>query len=309
MTNILVTSAKGVVPEFYPLNRRPLKLLFQSIAATLKEGFIAKEKGWISFNSFCLRVNYMLSANKYGYIYPDTYAEKPESMRSLEGGPLPVSEFKSHFHDYIIKAMIEGLAAIGGLEFLYDRSGSLSFLRLSKTGEWYLGIIDKLPKAKAATNTRQYLDIDDRTGIIMVKKPNYPYLNLLPDFADRMTDTRYYINEKAFLRNCTTPDMLGTKLKRFRMFVLPKPGPRIGAMIERLTHSCNVVRKDPDASTYQLFEVDPNNERLHNLLMDHVEIKDNVLRVEGCRLLIKTKFLSRFVAILTQHGFLNSITT
>lgn len=305
LMTLLADHVKGLAQEFYYVNRIALRMLFNGLANALNEGHNIKHEGWIDYESLCWRANYLLAVAKFGYIYPDSYSQRPEYIKDVAGKPMPPTDFKANIHDVILKAMIEGMAAIGGIELLYNSVGDLMFVRLSEAGKWYLGLTTEMPKAKALSNISEALDVDDRTGLILVKDANYPYLNLLPEFADKMTDTRYCLSEKTFMRKCETPEMLDSKIKRFRLFILPNPGPRVSEMLERMKSDCNLVRKTAGGSTYQLFDIAPGNSRLHNIIVDNKEIRKNSLRVEGCRLLVKSKFLPRFFEILTENGFLN----
>lgn len=307
LMTLLADSVKGLAQEFYYVNRAPLKALFNGIANSLVDGHNINEDGWIGYSSLCRRANYMLSINKFGYIYPDSFSQRPEYIKDVASKPMPPTDFKANIHDVILRAMIEGLAAIGAVDLLYNSDGNISFLRLSNAGKWYLGITTEIPKAKAVANVADALDVDDQTGLILVKNPNYPYLNLLPEFAEKMTDSRYCFSEKAFLKKCENPEMLDAKIKRFLMFILPEPGPHINSLLDRMKANCNLVKKTAGGSTFQLWDIDPKNSRLHNLIVDNKEIRKNSLRVEGCKLLVKSKFLTRFFEILTENGFLNEI--
>ena len=307
LMSILSEYVKGMAQEFYYVNRIAIRMLFNGFANALKEGFHINTDGWIDYDSLCWRANYLLSVAKFGYIYPDNYSLRPEYIKDVAGKPMAPTDFKAHIHDVILRAMIEGFAAIGGADLLYNAEGKLLFLRISEAGKWYLGMTTEMPKAKSIANISDSIDVDDQTGLILVKNPNYPYLNLLPEFAEKMTDTRYCFSEKAFLKKCENPEMLEAKIKRFKMFILPEPGPHITALIDRMEANCNLVKKTSGGSTFQLWDIDPKNSRLHSIILDNKEIRKNSLRVEGCKLLVKSKFLPRFFEILTENGYLNEL--
>lgn len=304
---ILANNVKGLTSEFFYLNKRGIQSLFNGVAVTLFDACNRLPEGWVEYNSFCWGANFKLSLDGFSFIYPDDYAQRPDSVKDVAGKPMDVSDFKKNIHDVILRAMIEGMAAIGGADLLYDNDGNIAYLRLSKAGKWYLGITTDMPESKAAVNVEESIEVDDQTGLIIIKNPAYPYATLLPEFADKMTDTRYCFSEKVFLKKCDNPEMLDSKVKRFKRFILTKPGPRITERINMMMANCNLVKKTTGGSTFQLLDIDPKNSRLHNLIVDNKEIKKNSLRVEGCRLLVKTKFLPRFFEILTENGYLNEI--
>lgn len=308
LMTILANSVKNLSQEFYYLKKTALNNLFKSVTDILIEGHKHMDKGWISYESFCRRANYLLSLCGQGYIYPDKFTLKPEAVKNVEGNLMAPSEFKKNIHDVILRAMIEGMAAIGGVELLVDKDGNIAYLRLSEAGRWYVGITDEVPKSKVIANVADSIEVDDPTGLISIKNLDYPYVNMLSEFADKMTDTRYCFSEKAFFKKCDSPDELDAKIKRFKMFILPEPGVSITHRIENMKANCDLVKKTIGGSTFQLFDIDPKNSRLHNLILDNKEIRKNSLRVEGCKLLVKSKFLSRFFDILSENGFLNSIT-
>lgn len=304
---VLAGSVKNTQYEFFYAKHSALIFLFINVAATLRENRGNLEGMWIGYEDFSAIVNNKQAYHKYNYIYPDTYSQRPESIRDVNNRPLPVTDFKSHFHDRILRAMVEGFAAIGGVDLLYNESGDVAFLRLSDAGKWYLGLTKEMPRTKVTVNLSEALDIDDQTGLILVKHPDFPYLNLLTEFAEKMTDSRYCFSEKAFLKKCSSPEVLKAKIKRFKMFVLPEPGPTIQGRIERMLANCNLVRKTPGGSTYQLFDIDPKNIRLHNIIVEDKDIRKNSLRVEGCKLLVKTKFVPNFLQKLEAQGYLTDI--
>ena len=307
LMTILADSVKGLAQEFYYVNRIALKSLFNGIINALSEGYNLDNNAWIDYSSLCWRANYLLAVSKFGYIYPNSYSQRSEYIKDVAGKPMPPTDFKANIHDVILRAMIEGFAAIGGVDLLYSPEGHIQHLRLSEAGKWFLGISTVMPKAKALANIADAIDVDDQTGLILVKDPNYPYINLLPEFAEKLTETRYCLSEKIFLRKCDTPEMLEAKIKRFKMFILPEPGANVGRLFDKMLSNCNLVKKTAGGSTFQLWDIDSKNSRLHNLIVDNKEIRKNSLRVEGCRLLVKNKFLPRFFEILSENGFLNEI--
>lgn len=307
LSDIFSESVKNVQNEFFYVNSGAIQALGLSIVNTFIESDVYIPGEWVDIQDFCISVNHNLALKKYDYIYPDSYSERPEHIKDVNGMPLPVTEFKSHFHDRIQRAMIEGFAAIGGAELLFDADGEIRYLRLTEAGKWYMGISKEQPKAKVEVNLSDALEIDDQTGLILVKDQQYPYLNLLPEFADKMTDTRYCFSEKAFLKKCDSPDVLSAKIKRFKMFILPEPGHCIQTRIDKMVANCDLVRKTTGGSTYQLFDIDPKNSRLHNIIVEDKDIRKNTLRVEGCKLLVKTKFIPDFLDKLREAGYLTSI--
>lgn len=306
LMDILSGSVKNLQYEFYYAKHNALSFLNFAITNTLIECDVYLKNQWVDFKDFVTRVNYNFSLKKFGYIYPDTFSLRPDNVKDENGAPLPVTDFKSHFHDRILSAMIEGLAAIGGLELLFNSDGEISYLKLSEAGKWYLGFSKEMPQPKVSVNLKEALEIDDHTGLILIKNPNFPYINLLPEFAEKMTDTRYCFSEKAFLKKCDNPEVLSAKIKRFKMFILPEPGPSIQGRIDKMLSNCDLVKKTTGGSTYQLFDIDPKNSRLHNIIVEDKEIRKNTLRVEGCKLLVKTKFIPEFLDKLKENGFLTS---
>lgn len=307
LSDILSESVKNVQNEFFYVNSGAIQAMSLCIVNTFIESDVYIPGEWMDINDFCLTVNHHLALKKYDYIYPDSYSERPESIKDVNGMPLPVTEFKSHFHDRIQRAMIEGFAAIGGAELLFDGDGEIKYLRLTEAGKWYIGISKEKPKARVEINLSDAIEIDDQTGLILVKDQQFPYLNLLPEFADKMTDTRYCFSEKAFLKKCDSPDVLSAKIKRFKMFILPNPGHCIQERIDKMVSNCDLVKKTSGGSTYQLFDIDPKNSRLHNIIVEDKDIRKNTLRVEGCKLLVKTKFIPDFLDKLREAGYLTSI--
>ena len=303
---LLSTSIKGISAPFFLQKRPELTIYAECIMTALKSVKEMHDGKWIDSGSFIRYVELLAARRGITYIYPHSCDERPDSFKDLTGGAMSVKLFKRNIHDVLLRGMIEGLAAIGAIELLFSKEGDMVGLRPTAGFLWYAGLTDEKPNPIAGGSLADSIEVDDRTGLIIVNAATYPYMGMLGEFADKMTDTRYRITPRSLLRNCDTPKQLELKIRRLKIYVVPDMGKGIKEIVNRVRKDCDLVAKTPGASGYQLFDIDRKNTRLHDLIVENLEIRKNSMRVEGCRLLVKVKFIPRFREILHAHGFLTA---
>lgn len=296
---------KSVGQDFFYEYSNEFIGLFISVCTSLKFYDNSNQGLWCEYTGLA---NYI--TNGYGglgfeYIYPALPYLKVTEVKYKDGNFMPMSVFKQFFYDQLMDCIILSMAALGAVDIAFDDDGSICYIRVTDTGRWYLGLTTVLPEIKGDVETGDIFDVDDTTGLILVLKPESPYVKMLNDFAEKVTDTRYRLSAKAFTTGCSTKNELEAKIERFRTFILKNPGDKIERLFSLLLSRCDVVRKTPGGTTYTLLDINPKESALHELLLGDRDIRKNTLRVEGCRLLVKTNYLPTLVSRLRKEGYIN----
>lgn len=279
--------------------KKNIALLFESIVSTLKES-----NGWTDYQAI-YTATHCEFFNKGGhYIFPTVSDERPERVKTPGGSSMPMCDFKRNIHDIIFRAMVEGIAAIGGLDLMFSRKGEIAFLQLTELGKWYIGLREDLPEITPDVTAEDALDIDPTTGMIVIKNPDYPYTSIIAEFAAKVTDTRYVITGQSLRARCYSVGEFKAKISRMKRFIIPKPSGKIAELIKTIEGRFDPIGRTQKASTYTLYDVNPSDPRLLEIITGSEEIRQNTLRVEGCRLLIKTTFIPHLREILLHNGYL-----
>lgn len=296
------TIMTGLTKDFFLYCGVELKRVVSHVFLSLQE--IADGKWW-TFGGFNDLVNMSLADKGYSYFIQDSYSGAGEGL-AVDGKSLPLSLMKKYLHDYTILSTILGAASIGAVDFAVNSQGDLSFIRLTEMGKWLLRLTKKFPDIYADLgDIGQVFSDDAETGLILVTDPTSPLAPLITDFADKVTDSRYVISESKFLSDCGGSAALKEKIKRFKTFIIRKPGAKIEATFDRMLHNCNKVKKDSFSNCYELFDIDPSDTRLHAIILRSPEIRGQILKVEKSKILVISSFVSKFKNILRKEGYLN----
>lgn len=302
-TFLIADVVGGVTKDTYYENGAKIVAL----ANVVREDLSLLEDGkWRSFSFYKKQVSFDYASLGNSFMIPVGYRSSTDRF-NINGKVLPISGLKLFFHDYLIEAIILGIAAIGGLDIAFGKEGTVDYIRLTEVGKWYIGKLQTFPQIKVKVSDKPDFEADEITGMIIVANPKSNYLAMLPDFAEKVTEKRYAISPSKFLADCSTAAAVEEKINRFKSFILPEPGKKIEAILSKILSDCNKVKKTPGASTYQLVDVNASDSRLHSLILNDPEIKKNILKVEGCRLLVKTAYLPKLAAKLKKEGYLTEL--
>lgn len=305
LTTILARKVSNIPGEFFFYNALDLNNLYYALTFELYEKSFYYDKSWIEYNSLCLVVNRRFACTGSSYIYPNDNRMMLNNIVDMDRKPLSPVEYKKLFHDTLLRAMFEGLASIGGVDLCYNAEGEIIYVRHTEFGKWLAGFIKERPRISLTTSGENVFSIDDDTRFVIVKDPDNPLVPMLAEFADRISPTRYHINEKSMLRGCSNISDFETKMEQFKSFICNEPGEGLEALFRSIRKKSNLIRRTPGGSTYQLFDIDPLDIQLQKFILNDKVIKENCLKVEGCRLLVKTKFVSTFLERLRMGGYLN----
>ncbi|MCM1319545.1 MAG: hypothetical protein NC217_04115 [Muribaculaceae bacterium] len=281
--------------------------LYEEIFRLLKHMCQNMHNKWVEMQSFIDTVNLNLAKQELFYILPGTEKKKKNIPKDANGKYIDPSDYKKLLHDKIIDGYIKTLAACGFINLLFDDKGNIAGLQPTELAAWQAGLIDNFPTVKKTEEDVDVFLVNDMTGIILVKEPTHPYAGLINEFAEKLGNNRWVITSASLLKGCSNTADFKAKIDRYKTFIEANPKGVIKQQIERILKDSNAVQRTAGASGYHLYDIDPKNKVLHQIIATNPEITQYTLKVEGCRLLIKNSFLSTFISILRAHGYLADI--
>ena len=289
---------------FLYYKRHQLLLLYFSLKTCLATACFINNSDWIDIEAFRNNVDLDFCRKGVSIMVPDRYDENTSSVTDAQKIRISPMEFKKHFHDQFVNGFLLTFAAIGLLDLLCDSDNIITHIRLNRMGKWFMGIDKDYPGDIAQdTDPTNDFSCDDSTTLILVKNPDSAYLPILKQFAVKVSSTRYALDQKKILKGCRNKSMVKNNIERLKDFVIPKPGKEIKNLFTTLLNRCDLVNKTPGGTTYTLLDISSENQELLQLITENKDIRDNSLRVEGYRLLVKTTWLDSFYNILRNSGF------
>ncbi|MCM1153419.1 MAG: hypothetical protein NC328_07185 [Muribaculum sp.] len=305
--NLITPYVRGLNNEFFYYKAHIMRYFSFGITFSMT-GSCMNQGKWMPYETLYWKVEKSMSGIGVPYIYPDGYYEDTINVYIPPAEYLPMSKFKAAINDVLLYEVVLGHAALGALDIALNKQGGITYVRLTEIGKWLYGFRKDFPmENESSVKPTDILEIDDTTLNILVKDTSSYVIPMLPDYAEKVRDNRYVLSTEVFCKGVTDKETLREKIDRFHMFVCPNPGPGVKAFLDRLLSRCDAVKKTPGGSGYTLVSVDPSNREAQEVIANNREIRKNVLMVEGCRLLVKNKFISQFEELLRVYGFIVKI--
>lgn len=219
---------------------------------------------------------------------------------------LSYPDYFSRVKQPVIIGLLQMYASIGIIDIAYDDTDSdpksLKYLRITNVGLWLDGRTENLKIEVKKVDDGLHFDPD--TLMITIKDTNSPNYALLNDLTEKITTNRYKITAAALLRGCRISAELSARINRLKDYLLNDTNsPALSMLISDLNLNINKVKPTTDTE-YYCMDVDPEDKRLHRLIISDSQIRKNTLRVEGWKLLVKKSFYSTFIDKLRQAGYL-----
>lgn len=299
----LLNSAR--IPSAYrSLGQSILRTVAASIKSVLHVNAMLHSGKWVDYTSFKECIELELVSDNVPLFFPKTQDEGIDRVKDPDGMPISPENYKMRFHDVAVDGMMLSLLALGMIEAASDATGRIRYFRITETGEYAFGFIDKVPENLDFDDTDNDFELDENTGVIFIKNPKTVYLPVIAGLASKISLNRYVIDEKSIMKDCKTGAALDERITQIRsLFKIEKNGP-LDMLLSRLLKRCDVVHPTPGGTTYRLYDIDPTATDLLRRIAGDSQIMDNAMRVEGSRLLIKTSFFSSFVAKLRSWGYI-----
>lgn len=256
---------------------------------------------WYDMKSFRESVILRLASMGHGFA-PHHFHEWLGKLRLEDGFTMPPSEIKPRLFDILLDSVILSFAAMGGYELLVS-DGKAIGLRITRLGRWLVDPKSRFPESENDFNKEDDFEIDDRLMLIRVKNPSSPFLTTLKEFADPVMANRYRISDAKLLKGCQCEEDLTSRIKQLEDFVIGTPGPYISEHFKKLAQRFKSIVPTAGGTAYRLFDIRSDDRSLLRILTEDPDIVHNSLRVEGCRMLIKSNFLPKFIEKLRNAGY------
>ncbi len=218
---------------------------------------------------------------------------------------------KPLFKAYCYLFAVLGLVEIGEkpAPLILDKKGKMHPLtpyegicsmKVTPFGAWCLGFTEKRPEAKK----REFETIADSNLLLVTFKGLSLERRLfLEQIGDVMGSERYKISEVSFIRGCSNPSDIRSRIEKFKQLIEANPSDRwlsFFAMVEQrstlFAHGEAVLLYTfpDDAAIRKMFALDPAFRKI-------------IIRAEGNRIVIKRKEQALFKKLLAAHGYLNTL--
>jgi hypothetical protein len=173
-------------------------------------------------------------------------------------------------------------------------------MKVTAFGAWCLDFTDERPEAKQ----QNFETIaDSKLLLVTFKGLSLERKIFLEQIGDSMGTERYKISEVSFIRGCSNPSEIQSRIERFKKLIEPNPSERwlsFFTMIEQRAtlfahgEAVYLYTFPDDAAIRKMFAIDPAFRKI-------------IIRAEGNRIVIKKKDQALFKKLLAEHGFLNTL--
>ena len=173
-------------------------------------------------------------------------------------------------------------------------------MKVTAFGAWCLDFTDERPEAKQ----QNFETIaDSKLLLVTFKGLSLERKIFLEQIGDSMGTERYKISEVSFIRGCSNPSEIQSRIERFKKLIEPNPSERwlsFFTMIEQRAtlfahgEAVYLYTFPDDAAIRKMFAIDPAFRKI-------------IIRAEGNRIVIKKKDQALFKKLLAEHGYLNTL--
>lgn len=177
----------------------------------------------------------------------------------------------------------------------------LSYVRLTGLGRYAFGI-DKDYVPPTEEKEGKLFELGDEKLIIHSLSEANPYESMLSDISNPIGNHRYVVTTSSFLRNCSNILNINQKIAMFRQFISPKPPENWEKFFKELKDNTGKITKT--AGVYMIYEIDPTDLRLHEIIATDPTVRKITRRAENYLLLIESGKFSLFRERLKTYGYL-----
>lgn len=173
-------------------------------------------------------------------------------------------------------------------------------MKLTPFGAWCLDFTDERPQARK----EEFETIAD-TNLLLVtfKGLSLERRLFLEQIGDAMGSERYKISEASFIRGCTDPSDIQTRIERFKSLIEPDPS-------ERWLSFFSMVEKKATLFAYGqpvLLYTFPDDSAIRKMFALDPAFRKIIIRAEGNRIVIQEKDQALFRKLLAGQGYLNTL--
>ncbi|MDE6116954.1 MAG: hypothetical protein K2G33_05535 [Duncaniella sp.] len=240
---------------------------------------------------------------------------KPKLMEENDISNTRTGNYITHSNIYaevglpFLQGIIFTMAALGMVQIAYYPTESyepspyqgLNYIRLTALGRYALGL-DKEYVAEGNREEEQLFELSDEKLIIRSLSEANPYESMLNDIANPIGNHRYAVTTSSFLRSCTSVINITQKISTFRQLISPKPPENWEKFFKQLKDNTGKVTKT--AGVYMIYEIDPSDLRLHEIIATDPTVRKITRRAENYLLLIESGKFALFRERLKTYGYL-----
>ena len=235
--------------------------------------------------------------------------EENDIMNTRTGNYITHGNIYSEVGLPALQGAIFTMASIGLVEVAYYPTETdepspyqgLSYVRLTGLGRYAFGL-DKEYIPLTGEKNEQLFELGDEKLIIRSLSEANPYESMLSDIANPIGNHRYVVTTSSFLRNCSNLVQINQKIAMFKQFITPKPPENWEKFFNRLKENTGKITKT--AAVYTIYEIDPADLRLHEIIATDPTVRKITRRAENYLLLIESGKFSLFRERLKTYGYL-----
>ena len=233
-----------------------------------------------------------------------------EAVDNRRGEFIPLSKQVSVMGLPFLQGVVCILASLGLVEVAYRRElpdeGNpyplVEYCRLTDLGKYALGLTDSYTPAVGG-QVGELFKLDEQRLIVRSLVDNNPYECLLSETAVPMGNNRYMMSSASFFKTCTDKKDVAEKIDLYKRILGKDMPEHWKQFFDSLLRQCNPL-KTVKGNAYVIYQIDPSNQELIELLSTDPQLKPLLIRAEGYRILVETDKVSVFKALLKKRGYL-----
>ena len=173
-------------------------------------------------------------------------------------------------------------------------------MKLTALGSWCLGFTDTRPERKK----QEFETIaDSKLLLVTFKGLSLERKLFLEQIGDSMGAERYKISDVSFIRGCSDPADIHSRIERFKNLIEPNPSERWLSFFSMIEQRATLFAYGEEVLLYTF----PDDSAIKNMFTINPAFKKIIIRAEGNRIVIKRKELAHFKKLLSEHGYLNTL--
>ena len=212
-----------------------------------------------------------------------------------------------YFENQLAASLCMCLYDLGAVEVAVEEKDSygdpfthIKAVRLTALGRYAFGL-DSSYKAPVVSKEPLF-ELDGNRLVIRSLKPGNPYEGLLNDTSVPVGNNRFQMSPESFLKNCKTSKDVKEKIAFFKEYVCAEPPAVWREFFKTIERRCNPLKED--MTEYYVYQVDPSDTGLVDIITTDMLLKDIVIRAEGFRILVPYAKRTSFVNRLKTYGYL-----
>lgn len=270
----------------------------------------ANNKGWIDFEQL---LNSIMLAGVPMTLFEHRQLGEMPLQNKLNDYPVYLDKTFEEVTVSFFKGFLYLMAAFGIVEIAhtdYNESDAspfscLRYFRLTDFGLYTFEFKEsyKLPEVE---NKESLFSLDDKNLIVHSLTDDNPYDSLLADMSEPIGNKRYKITFPSMLKSCNTQKDVIHKIDFFKRFI-SNDLPEIWEDFFKSLVERSQPMKEIKSSEYAIYQLDPTNEELLQLLLTDPQFRKYTYRAENYLLLVDADKQKEMIARLKSFGYLLEI--